>query len=61
MRGDERRVVAAFCDRLNDHGWSVHTEAEHCDVVADRQGHRLYCEAKGRVPRLDQHRHRHRL
>lgn len=51
MRGDERRVVEAFTAWLRADGWSVRTEVEHCDVVAERDGQRLYCEAKGRVHR----------
>jgi hypothetical protein len=37
MRGDVRRVVAAFCDWLTHQRWSVQTEVEHCDVVAERR------------------------
>lgn len=51
MRGDERRVVEAFCKWLAARGWTVRTEVEYCDVVAERAGVRLYCEAKGRVHR----------
>ncbi|MEM5406203.1 hypothetical protein [Paraburkholderia unamae] len=49
MRGDEKRVVDAFCAFLISEGWSVRTEANHVDVVATRNGHHLYAEAKGRT------------
>lgn len=47
--GDEERVVAAFCAWLEAEGWSVEREVDFCDVVADRDGERLYAEAKGRT------------
>lgn len=47
-RGDEARVVAAFCDWLRAEGWEhVETEVAHCDVVARRGPTTLYAEAKG--------------
>ncbi|MCL3862950.1 hypothetical protein [Actinotalea sp. K2] len=47
-RGDEARVVAAFCAWLAGEGWtSIRTEVEFCDVVAQRDGQILYAEAKG--------------
>lgn len=49
MRGDEKRVVAAFCSHLISEGWSVRTEVNHIDVVATRNGQHLYAEAKGRT------------
>jgi hypothetical protein len=49
MRGDEARVVAAFCQWLTAQGWSVQTEVKFVDVVAKRGDDELYCEAKGRT------------
>jgi hypothetical protein len=49
MRGDEQRVVNAFCAWLERDGWTVRREAEFVDVVAERDGERLYTEAKGRT------------
>lgn len=55
MRGDEERVVKAFCAWLEREGWTVRREADWVDVVAERDGRRLYAEAKGRTtsPGLD--------
>jgi hypothetical protein len=47
MKGDEAKVVAAFCDWLRCEGWDVQTEVDYVDVVAERDGERLLCEAKG--------------
>ncbi len=49
MRGDERRVVDAFCAWLSEQGWSVERELEFCDVVATRGDERIYAEVKGRT------------
>ena len=49
MRGDEKRVVEAFCSYLVARGWSVRTEINHVDVVASQDGRHLYAEAKGRT------------
>lgn len=49
MRGDEKRVVDAFCAYLESDGWSVEREVAFCDVVARRPGETMYCEAKGRT------------
>lgn len=49
MRGDEARVVAAFCRWLEEDGWTTSTEVDFCDVVAEREGNRMYAEAKGRT------------
>ena len=49
MRGDEKRVVDAFCAYLKSDGWSVQREVAFCDVVAQRLGETMYCEAKGRT------------
>jgi hypothetical protein len=46
-RGDEARVVAAFCAWLRADGWDVRTEVAHVDVAATRDGVRLLAEAKG--------------
>lgn len=55
VRGDERRVVEAFCAHLTAQGWDVQTEVDFADVVATRDGRRLIAEAKGRTsePGLD--------
>jgi predicted RecB family endonuclease len=47
MKGDEGRVVAAFTDWLRRDGWDVNTKVGYVDVIAERDGERLYCEAKG--------------
>ena len=47
MRGDEAEVVKAFRGWLAEAGWTVETETDHCDVVANRGSERLYAEAKG--------------
>ena len=54
-RGDEARVVAAFSAWLTEQGWQVRTEVEHVDVLAEREGERLFAEAKGitSAPGLD--------
>lgn len=49
MRGDERRVVQAFCSWLEQQGWTVSQEVDFCDVVATRGSDRLFAEAKGRT------------
>ena len=55
MRGDEALVVEAFCDWLTGQGWSVRTEVDFVDVAAERDGQRLFAEAKGETssPGLD--------
>jgi hypothetical protein len=54
-RGDEARVAAAFSAWLTGQGWQVRTEVEHVDVVAEREGVRLFAEAKAitSAPGLD--------
>lgn len=47
MRGDEQRVVDAFCRWLEDEGWTVSREVEFGDVVAERDGEAIYAEAMG--------------
>jgi hypothetical protein len=49
VRGDEERVVRAFCAWLRQHGWTVEREVKYTDVVARRGDERLYAEAKGRT------------
>lgn len=49
MRGDEVRVVDAFCRHLETNGWSTTREVDFCDVIAERDGLRIYAEAKGRT------------
>ena len=49
MRGDEARVVAAFCDYLRAEGWEVEREVKFVDVLAKKPGLTLYAEAKGRT------------
>ncbi|MFF0264670.1 hypothetical protein [Kribbella sp. NPDC004536] len=55
MRGDEERVVAAFCAWLEQHGWTVQREVGFIDVSAQRGDERIYAEVKGRTsePGLD--------
>ena|SRR5688572_29611999 len=47
MRGDEKRVVDAFCRWLQASGWEIAREQAFVDVVATRDGITLYAEAKG--------------
>jgi len=49
MRGDEQRVVDAFCRWLEASEWEIEREQEFVDVVAKRDGITLYAEAKGRT------------
>lgn len=49
MRGDEKRVVEAFCAWLSSQGWSIEREVAFCDVVARKDGTTLFAEAKGRT------------
>lgn len=56
MRGDEERVIFAFCGWLESEGWTrIRREVEFVDIVAERDGQTLYIEAKGRTssPGLD--------
>ena len=48
MRGDEQRIVDAFCRHLEQERWRIEREVESVDVVAEREGVRMYVEAKGR-------------
>lgn len=49
MKGDEARVVTAFCDYLAANGWQVTMETKWVDVVARRGGETIYAEVKGRA------------
>lgn len=49
MRGDEARVVDAFCRWLEAEGWQVTLEVDFVDVKAQRGADVLYAEAKGRT------------
>lgn len=49
MRGDEDRVVQAFCAFLEQQGWATRREVGFADVVAERDGERIFAEAKGRT------------
>lgn len=49
MRGDEERVIRAFCDFMSARGWSVSREVDHVDVVAEKDGLKVLAEAKGRT------------
>lgn len=49
MRGDEARVVAAFCAHLEDDGWDVDRDVDFVDVKARKGPLTLYAEAKGRT------------
>jgi hypothetical protein len=45
----ETEVVKAFAAWLASDRWSVRTEVDHVDVVAERDGVTLLAEAKGRT------------
>jgi hypothetical protein len=45
----EAEVVSAFAAWLVSEGWSVRTEVDHVDVLADRDGVTLLAEAKGQT------------
>ncbi len=49
MRGDEARVVEAFVRWLETDGWRVQREISWVDVAAEKDGLKLYAEAKGRT------------
>lgn len=49
MRGDEARVVNAFCTYLQSEGWDVEREVKFVDVKATKGPLTLYAEAKGRT------------
>jgi hypothetical protein len=47
MRGDEARVARDFAGWLSSQGWTVRTEVDFVDIVAEKDGQRLYAEVKG--------------
>lgn len=49
MKGDEERVIQAFCAFLHERGWSTEREVGFIDVVAQKDGRRILAEAKGRT------------
>jgi hypothetical protein len=49
MRGDEERVVQAFCAFLQQRGWSTEREIGFIDIVAQKDGQQIFAEAKGRT------------
>jgi hypothetical protein len=49
MRGDEARVLEAFCTYLTRDGWEVQREVQFVDVKATKGAATLYAEAKGRT------------
>lgn len=49
MRGDEERVIQAFCSFLSEQGWKTRREVEFVDVVAEKDGQQIFAEAKGRT------------
>ena len=54
-RLDGARVVEGFVEWLSSQGWTVRTEVNFVDVVAEKDGRTLYAEAKGTTtaPGLD--------
>ena len=55
MRDDEARVARDFAGWLSSQGWVVRTEVDLVDIVAEKDGRRLYVEVKGAstAPGLD--------
>lgn len=49
MKGDEERVIRAFCRFMQEQGWTTKSEVDFVDVVAQKDGHRILAEAKGRT------------
>lgn len=46
---DEARIVRAFSQWLVDNDWTVETEKDYIDVVAQRGAEKLLAEVKGRT------------
>ena len=42
-------MVEVFARYLRDRGWVASEEVDFCDLVAERDGERLFVEAKGRT------------
>ena len=55
MSGDEARLARDFSGWLSSQGWVVRTDTEFVDIVAEKDGRRLYVEVKGATaaPGLD--------
>ncbi|PQP17301.1 hypothetical protein C5613_34905 [Rhodococcus opacus] len=55
MIGDEARVVRDFAGWLSSQGWTVRTDEDFVDIVAEKDDHRLYVEVKAATaaPGLD--------
>ena len=49
MRGHERWIVDAFAEWLSNAGWAVRREVDFVDLLAERDGERMYVEAKART------------
>ena len=49
MKGDEERVIQAFCVFMHAQGWTTKREVDFVDVVAEKDGQRIFAEAKGRT------------
>lgn len=49
MKGDEERVIQAFCVFMQEQGWTTKREVDFVDVVAEKDGQRILAEAKGRT------------
>jgi hypothetical protein len=49
MKGDEERVIQAFCVFMQEQGWTTEREVDFVDVVAKKDGQRIFAEAKGRT------------
>jgi hypothetical protein len=47
MRGDEARVARDFAGWLSSQEWTVRTEVDFVDIMAEKDDHRLYVEVKG--------------
>ena len=46
MRSDEARVARDFAGWLSSQGWTVRTDEDVVDIVAEKDGHQLYAEVK---------------
>lgn len=50
MKGDEERVIQAFCAFLREQGWSTKREVGFIDVIAQKDGHRISSQKRRDVP-----------